>query len=274
MHSFRTGLLAILVISAAAHAETALLDQGYGQMYNLRFDQAHQTFAEFQQQQPDDPLGPVSDAAAFLFTEFDRLHILQSEFFTTDQHFRTDKKLAPDVDLKRKFEAALDASRRLSASKPNDSNSMFAAVLAGGLHGDYEALIEKHYAAAFQEMKAGRQQAEHLLTIDPHCYDAWLAVGIENYMLSVKPAPMRWLLRIAGGETDRAFGLEKLRLTAEKGHYLAPFAKLLLAVAALRDNDRAQAVRILAGLSHEYPNNPLYAEELAKLQPVTGAALR
>ena len=252
-----------------------MLDQGYRQMYNLQFPEAHRTFAEYQLQHPDDPLGPVSDAAAYLFSEFDRLHILQSEFFTHDQHFMTDHKLVADPALKRSFEAALNAGRRLAGRKPNDANSMFASLLAGGLHSDYLALIDKRYAASFQEMKAGRQQAEKLLAVDPQCYDAWIAVGVENYMLSVKPAPVRWLLRLAGGETDRTLGLQKLRLTAEKGHYLAPFAKLLLAVAALRDDDRAQARSILDGLSREFPRNPLYAQELAKLQgPVTGAMLR
>jgi hypothetical protein len=267
-------LSAVVLICAAAHASPALLDQGYRQMYDLRFPEAHQTFAEYQRQHPEDPLGPVSDAAAYLFSEFDRLHILQSEFFTQDRHFITDRKLAPDPELKRKFEAALEAGRRLSARTPGDANAMFAVVLAGGLHGDYLALIDKRYAAAFQEMKAGRQQAERLLAADPQCYDAWIAVGVENYMLSVKAAPVRWLLRLAGGETDRAVGLRKLRLTAEKGRYLAPFAKLLLAVAALRDNDAAQARQILDGLSREYPHNPLYALELAKLPPVTGVVVR
>ena len=53
---------------------------------------------------------------------------------------------------------------------------------------------------------------------------------------------MRWLLRIGGAQTDKEIGLERLRLTAEKGHYLQPYARLLLAVAALRDhrNDRAR----------------------------------
>lgn len=270
--SFRFSIL--LLISAAAFAEPTLLDQGYRQMYDLEFPQAHSTFATFEQQHPEDPMGPVSDAAAYLFAEFDRLHILQSEFFTQDQHFITDHKLMPDPGLKQKFEKSLEAARRLSARNPSDPNSMFADVLAGGLHSDYLALIEKRYGAAFEEMKSGRQEAERLLAENPQYYDAWIAVGVENYMLSVKPAPMRWLLHFAGGETDRAVGLEKLRLTSEKGHYLAPFAKLLLAVAALRDNHPQKARDILDWLSREYPHNPLYAQELAKLEPVTGAALR
>jgi hypothetical protein len=56
-------------------------------------------------------------------------------------------------------------------------------------------------------------------------------------------------------------------MTAEKGRYLGPFARLLLAVAALRDNDRASARALLAGLSQAFPRNHLYSEELAKISP-------
>ena len=259
----------LCALGAAASAETQL-EQGYRQMYDLQFADAHRTFADWQSTHPDDPLGPVSDAAAYLFGEFDRLHILQSEFFTHDQHFFTDHKLAPDPVVKRKFDAALDATRRLAARAPQNPDCQFAAILANGLHSDYVALIETRYAASFQEMKASRIMAERLLAAHPDMYDAWIAIGIENYMLSVKPLPLRWLLRLAGGETDRALGLEKLKLTAEKGHYLAPFAKLLLAVAALRDHNIWRARTLLEGLVREYPHNSLYAQELARLQP--GAA--
>jgi Tfp pilus assembly protein PilF len=115
-------------------------------------------------------------------------------------------------------------------------------------------------------MKGARLQADKLLARDPQYYDAWIAVGVENYMLSIKAAPLRWLIRLAGGETNRAVGIQKLRLTSEKGHYLAPFARLLLGVAALRDHDAAQARSILDALAKEYPRNPLYVQELARLQ--------
>ena len=258
-----------LAISAsfivAAHGNSNLLDSGYRQMYNLQFDRAHGTFAEWQQQHPEDPMGPVSDAAAYLFTEFDRLHILQSEFFVHEDHFYTDRRLAPDPAVKQKFEAALSKARVLAARAPQDPNARFAAVLCHGLESDYLALIEKRYSAAFKEMKSARADAEQLLSAHPEYYDAWIAVGVENYMLSVKPAPLRWVLRLGGGQTDRFLGIEKLRLTAERGHYLAPFARLLLAVAALRDRDKGRARDLLAGLAREFPNNPLYVRELASL---------
>jgi hypothetical protein len=115
-------------------------------------------------------------------------------------------------------------------------------------------------------MKQARQQAEQLLALRPDYYDAYLAIGVENYMLSLKPAPMRWLLQMGGAETDRSKGIAKLRLTAEKGRYLEPFARLLLAVAAARDKDYQRARELMAGLVREFPRNRLYARELARLQ--------
>jgi hypothetical protein len=71
---------------------------------------------------------------------------------------------------------------------------------------------------------------------------------------------------MTGSETDKEQGLQRLRLTAEKGHYLAPFARLLLAVAALRDKDRQTARVLLAGLAREFPGNQLYVTELERIQ--------
>lgn len=52
---------------------------------------------------------------------------------------------------------------------------------------------------------------------------------------------------------------------------MAPFAKLLLAVAALRDHNTWRARMLLEGLVREYPHNPLYTQELARLQPAAVA---
>src|SRR5260370_32716251 len=115
-------------------------------------------------------------------------------------------------------------------------------------------------------MKSARAGAQALLSKDGSLYDAYLAVGVENYMLGVKRAPVRWVLSMAGSKTDKTEGIRELKLTAEKGHYLEPFARLLLAVAALRDKDKNKARELLAGLAREFPKNGLYARELARLQ--------
>jgi hypothetical protein len=267
----------ILVFALApfciAAAESSPLDEGYRQMYNLQFAEAHQSFQSWEKLHPDDPMGPASDAAAFLFAEFDRLQILEAEFFTDDDAFRARRKLTPDANVHTSFDQALNQSRQLATSalakSAGDQNALFANILRLGLHADYLALIEHRYADSLSEMKSGRLLAQQLVSTNPAFYDAYLPIGVENYLLSEKIAPLRWILRMKGAQTDKTEGLKNLRVTAEKGRYLLPFARLLLAVAALRDGDRASAASILQDLAHQFPKNRLYLRELSKISPST-----
>jgi hypothetical protein len=274
MHTFyanflRNGAMLLAALALPASAET-LLEQGYRQMYDQQFEQAHESFGRWEAEHPADPLGPVSDAAAYLFGELDRLDVLRSEFFASDSNFLAQHKLQPDPQAKQKFEAALAGETALAgqalAAAPADENALFANVLRMGLHADYVGLVEKRYLTSLGEVKQGRSLAERLIQQGSRNYDVYLAVGIENYLLSIKPAPVRWLLRAGGAQTDKATGIRDLTLTAEKGHYLLPYARMLLAVAALRDQDRGKAGEILGWLAREFPNNRLYREELSRLR--------
>jgi hypothetical protein len=255
---------------AAASADSTSLDAGYRQMYNLDFDTAHQTFTAWERAYPEDPMGPVSNAAAYLFAEFDRMHILESELFVDDATFEKRKKFVPDLKARAAFEAELAQGDRVAdrvlARLPDNHAALFAKVMVGGLRSDYLALVEKRNLAALSTIKRSRAIAENLLAMDPSYYDAYLAIGVENYLLSVNSAPVRWLLRIGGARTDKEEGLAKLRLTAVKGRYLAPYARVLLAVAALRDHDRNGARTLLSSLAQDFPNNPLYRRELARIE--------
>jgi hypothetical protein len=263
-------LFATLLVADGVPANPSPLNQGYFQMYDRQFDAAHKTFSEYQRAHPEDPLPITSDAAAYLFGEFDRLHILQAEFFVHEEKLVNGVKLTPDPAVRKAFDETLrkaqSAADRALQAKPQDSNAMFSSILILGLRSDFDALIDKRYFSSLTAMKTSRLTAEKLLMIDPTYYDAHLAVGVENYMLSLKAAPVRWFLQMAGAQTDREQGVERLRLTAEKGNYLQPFARLLLAVAALRAQDPAQARMLLEGLARQFPHNPIYQEELARLR--------
>jgi hypothetical protein len=131
------------------------------------------------------------------------------------------------------------------------------------MRSDYALMIDKKDLAALNYSKEASAYSKQALTADPHMYDAYLASGVENYMLSLKFAPVRWLLNLTGASTSREEGIRLLRLTASQGYYLAPFARMMLAVAALRENHPEQARIILIDLKHEFPLNSLYDRQLA-----------
>jgi hypothetical protein len=79
-------------------------------------------------------------------------------------------------------------------------------------------------------------------------------------------APVRWLLRMGGLPADKQGGIADLQTTADHGHYLAPFARILLSIAYVREKDKTRAIQLLAGLQKEFPQNTLFAREIAHLQ--------
>lgn len=267
MKSFVAVALALLISTPLAAAD--MLADGYHDMYNLRFDAAHGTFQAFEKANPLDPLGPVSDAAAYLFYEFEQLKVLRSEFFATNNSFISHQKLNANPQVKRDFEAALAKGGALSdailKAHPDDRDALLAEVVRIALHADYLALIDKDNWEALGEIKQARGDADKLIRQYPDCYDAYLAMGVENYLLSQKPAPVRMFLRWTGAQTDKEQGLKDLRIVAGKGQYLRPYAKILLAIAAVRDKNRQEAVDLLKQLAEQFPGNRLFQEELKKL---------
>jgi hypothetical protein len=70
-------------------------------------------------------------------------------------------------------------------------------------------------------------------------------------------------------EDKQAQDWAQLRLKTnpdDHGHYLRPFAKILLALAARRERKSEAARTQLNGLVAEFPENPLFAAELANLK--------
>jgi hypothetical protein len=238
-------------------------------MYNLDFAAAHNHFQNWMTAHPEDCLGSASDAAAYIFTEFDLLGVLDIELFADDGRFESRQRPAIDPALKQGFQNRVDQSNKLADAalqhNPNDANAYYCKAVTSGMQADWASLIDRHEYGAFKFSELASKYAKQALAINPTLYDANLAVGIENYMLSLKAAPIRWILGMTGAGTNKAEGVRLLKLTADQGHYLAPFARLMLAVGELRDGRTQQGKTILAGLSQDFPQNTLYAREVARL---------
>ncbi len=246
------------------------LDHGFSGLYNLDFAGAQKDFEAWQQMHPDDPMGPVSEAAGFLFSEFNRLGVLEAQFYENDDAFLDRPKLAADPALKQHFMAAIGRAQNLSQARlsqdPKDRDALFAQTLCFGLQADYAALIEKRNLASLHFTKQASTSAQQLLAVCHDCYDALLATGFSKYVIGSLAAPFRWILRMGGLPSDKQGGLDDLQTTADHGHYLAPFARILLAIAYVREKDKPRAVQLLTGLQQEFPGNALFSRQIARLQ--------
>jgi hypothetical protein len=276
MREFRSlglGLVVLLVCLLPVHAAESLrgsvLADGYRDMYNLRFADAHGKFQQWMTMHPEDPMGPVSDGAAYLFSEFERLQVIDVQLFANQDRFDSRNRLTPDANVRKSFEDRLNQAANLADAalkkSPHDARALYVKTLVSGMRSDYALMVEKKDLAALNYSKEASAYSKQALAIDPHMYDAYLASGVENYMLSLKFAPVRWLLNLTGASTSREEGIRLLKLTATQGYYLAPFARMMLAVAALRENHPQEARSILIDLKREFPQNALYDRQLAMI---------
>jgi hypothetical protein len=268
------GLGLCAAASAATPADSAAgteLDRGFLGLYNLDFEGAQKNFSSWETQHPDDPVGPVSQAAGFLFSEFNRLGVLEGQFFENDNTFLARSKLSPDPEVRGNFQAAVDHAQVLAHARLNkdakDRDALFALTLASGLQADYAALIEKKNLASLHYTKEASAWAQQLLAICNDCSDVLVATGFSKYIIGSMSAPVRWLLRMGGLPGDKQAGISDLQTTAQHGHYLAPFARVLLAIAYVRDKDKLHALELLTALRSQFPGNTLFPREIARLQP-------
>lgn len=252
--------------------EEAALTQSYRAMYNLNFEEAFRQAESAKAIAKDDPLPWVAEACAVLFREFDRLHILRSEMFASDETFEFRAPQSWQPASKAKFDQAVAGAERLAqarlARNRNDIDALFSLALTNGLRADDAALIGKKNMAALGFTKSANSYAERLLARSPDYYDAYVATGMGKYIIGGKAAPVRWILRLGGFKGDQAEGIRELKIAAEHGHYLAPFARILLAFDDLRHKQKAEARQIFSELRSQFPGNPLFTQEIAKLDHI------
>jgi hypothetical protein len=251
------------------------LDAGFHLLYELKPEEARRQFESLQGSHPEDPLGSAADAAAYLFEECYRQGVLTSEFFLDDKLFLGKIPLKPDPELHAAFFAADKQAQDLAQlqlkSNPDDPNALFAMALSVGMQADYASLIDKHQVESLKMIRDADRYAQRLLVIAPDAADAYLTLGAANYIIGSLPGLKKFFLGFAGIHGDKKAGIQQLEIAADRGHYLRPFAKIMLALAALREKKTELASAQLEELVAEFPENRLFVSELRKIKASVSA---
>src|ERR1039457_3672206 len=257
------------VSPALAELPSAGLDRGFLRLYDLDCGGRKREFESWEKTNPTNPMGPASEAAGVLFSEFNRLGVLEAQFYENDSVFAARKKYEAAPGQRARFEQQLSRAEELAKSRlsrdARDRDALLAMTFAAGLRSDFAALIEERNLASLHYTKEATAWAQQLLAIDPTCYDAHLAGGVSRYIIGSMAAPVRWLLRLGGVSGDKAGGIAELQTTAAQGYLLAPFARILLAIAYVREKELPRARELLLALQKDFPDNTLFGRELARL---------
>ena len=246
------------------------LENGFRLLYEQKFSDARVVFQKWVDQNPTEPFGQVAMAASYLFEEFYLQHVLTSEYFLDDKRFLGGITGTPDPGRMKGFEDAIARARALATQRlkaqPRDAEGLYSIILSAGMQSDADSMLLKRHYDALKHIKEANSHAEMLLRDRPDAYDAYVAPGIAYYVIGSLPSSARFLLWFGGIHGDKALGMAEVQKTATNGHYLKPFAKILLALSARREKQDALALKNLKELTEEFPGNPVYETEYAKAQ--------
>ena len=255
--------------SMSAQSPVALL-AGFTELYHLRFAEARTIFAQWRAHQPDDPMGEAAEAASHLVEEFEQHAVLTADFFLDDARLLGGITGTANVERTQAFERACDRAVRLgesaSAKNPRDANAWLALTIAAGMRADYASLIAKRQIESLKLIRQAEGHAGRLLAVAPQMGDGYMALGAASYILACLPFYKRAVLFVGGLQGNKQRGLEELERAAKTGLYLAPYAKMMLGLALLREHRTEEARRLVAELVVQFPRSPLFAREQVRME--------
>lgn len=250
------------------------LESAFNHMYRLKFTEARAEIAAYQNLHPNDALGKAAEAASYLFEEFEQKGVLTSAFFLDDKRFLGGIEGSPEKNRNPNFLAANKRAREMAQERlrlfPREADPILVLAMSDGMESNYDALIEKKQLASLSMLKQADAEATKVLAIDPNAQDAYVSLGSANYIIGCLPSYKRAFLWFGGVHGDKDKGMQQLQSAATGGHFLKPFAKIMLALAREREKQFKEAAVLLADLAKEFPENPHFSAELAIAEKAAG----
>jgi len=121
----------------------------------------------------------------------------------------------------------LKLPRRARKQSPTMEKPLFALTLAAGMESDAESILQKKHTEGLNRMKEANKYADWLLAQDPDATDAFIALGISNYVIGLRApvcalrALVRWSSRqqvARDGAGRQNCGARTLAVPLRKNH--------------------------------------------------------
>jgi len=251
-------LLALTIYPGASFAEqgaTTLARHGVDQVLNLEMDNARKTFTELGKKYPGFALTPFLKAT---------VDWAEAEVSSGDKR---------NAMRERAIQAMLKAAEtaEVEIEKLGDSQAADQWHLTRGMANFFAARMyadSGHTLKAYHLGRSGRDELRELIEKHPDENDAYLVLGMYEYIAGSIPRGLRWLAALFDLAGDRALGVRYLERASAKAPILAPEAARMLLVAAgiFPETTRSCAYLPMARyVRQKYPANPHYSMALQLL---------
>lgn len=280
-----TFLLSVLFLAPAAPADDLRDPQfmvraqtAFTDIFNLDYRHAEQIFLSLQKEYPNHPAPPLYLAAILWLDELMRRQDLDLDRFASPAYFTTKSRTAMDPARRKAFLNYIDRSQALAkrrlAGNPADKDSQYFLGSAYGVLGSFTFTIDRNLKGAFGYGKRAYQVDRQLIQSDPKYYDAYMTVGLYDYIVGSLPWYIRWMGTVLGFQGNKERGIQYLNLAMQKGQYDSSDSRVILVVILVREGRYGEALKYAEQLYSLYPKNYLLQlneaqilEKLGRIDP-------
>ncbi len=272
-------LLCTAMLSAQGLREPQFMAKaqpGFVDIYNLDYDHAEQVFIALKEQNPQHPAPPLYLGIICWLRELFQRQNLDLDLFISPAFFtKATNDVMPERQRKLFFDSMQECqalSQRILAQKPLDTDALYFMGSSYGILASFSITIDRSLRKAFSYGNTAYDYDSRILRIDSKYYDAYMTVGMYEYIVGSIPWYLKWLAAIAGYHGSKDEGFRDVELAVARGEYVKTDAKILQMVLLMREERAADALRDAQELHRDYPRNYIFQINIAQILEKMGQA--
>ena len=264
--------------SAALTPEaTELRRAGTEAIFNLEYATAKAKFEELKKLMPQHPIGDINMATLIWLEHLNKTRRLQTSLYGGDSSFYAGAEDAKEDNEGDVVDSAVDRAFRdrmaqaktkalaLVARNKNDADAQYFLGAYYGVMAGYEASVARKFFAAMRNGSRSVDAHEKVLKLKPDYYDAYLSVGMYDYIAGNLPFMYKVIATLAGVRGNKQRGIERLQKIVASETVTSDDARVLLVAIYKNEKRFDDALALLKQLNDKYPASYLLKLETATL---------
>lgn len=249
--------------------------EGFSAVYNIDYKTARERFLQMTRLAPAHPAGYVYLANNLWLETLYQSRRLTTSVYTGGSFYSQDKdedKVDPkrDRDFNDYIRQALAAGRARLVKNSKDVEALYYNASALGIRAAYGTSVKRSFTRSIGDANESIKIQRQVIKLDPGYIDAYLSIGLYEYVIDSLPGGLKFLARLAGLKGSKQRGIEQLERVTREGKFTADDARVVLLGIYSKENRLERALEIISYMAKEYPRNYLFGVERASMLYRTG----
>lgn len=236
---------------------------------DLEYEHAIQQLRSWLKTHPEDLRALNCLATSLLYQEMFHRGLLESRVYGNSGDIFKASRVPLTPQFEQQLLPILEKAQTLAEMRaevdPKDKVSLYWAGVTHGTRATFDLALRKEYVTALHESTEALDLHRRVLELDPQYVDAYLIVGMNNYILGSLPWYVRVVAALTGRRGDRDEGIRQVKRVTEEGTDARGDARLMLAVLYQREKMYREALQMYEKMSYDHPRNYLLLLEIASL---------